>query len=148
MGTAGPQDWQSWCPVTAAKGGGHSGDPVLSPAYLCPQPTGVPNLPASPGYNNNIHCLAKAIIHVSAALFTIHNKNIETHLKEFLLVRAAGGHGCAWPGGGRPPGVGAVPSADQDLSLSWPPSAFCSWARRRTSCVPGTATPSPCSCSW
>ncbi|KFM04271.1 Nck-associated protein 1-like, partial [Aptenodytes forsteri] len=51
-----------------------------------PQPTGVPNLPASPGYNNNIHCLAKAIIHVSAALFTIHNKNIETHLKEFLLL--------------------------------------------------------------
>ncbi|KFQ71491.1 Nck-associated protein 1-like, partial [Phaethon lepturus] len=36
-------------------------------------------------YNNNIHCLAKAIIHVSAALFTVHNKNIETHLKEFLL---------------------------------------------------------------
>ncbi|NXY92698.1 NCKPL protein, partial [Alcedo cyanopectus] len=43
------------------------------------------------GYNNNIHCLAKAIIHVSAALFTVHNKNIETHLKEFLLVRAAWG---------------------------------------------------------
>ncbi|NWX94076.1 NCKPL protein, partial [Nothoprocta pentlandii] len=42
------------------------------------------------GYNNNIHCLAKAIIHVSAALFTIHKKNIETHLKEFLVVRAAG----------------------------------------------------------
>uniref|UniRef100_A0A8C8RPF9 NCK associated protein 1 like n=1 Tax=Pelusios castaneus TaxID=367368 RepID=A0A8C8RPF9_9SAUR len=38
------------------------------------------------GYSNNIHCLAKAIIHVSAALFTIHNKNIETHLKEFLLL--------------------------------------------------------------
>ncbi|NWU57805.1 NCKPL protein, partial [Dromas ardeola] len=38
------------------------------------------------GYNNNIHCLAKAIIHVSAALFTVHNKNIETHLKEFLLL--------------------------------------------------------------
>uniref|UniRef100_A0A803Y4V5 NCK associated protein 1 like n=1 Tax=Meleagris gallopavo TaxID=9103 RepID=A0A803Y4V5_MELGA len=42
------------------------------------------------GYNNNIHCLAKAIIHVSAALFTLHNKNIETHLKEFLLVREGG----------------------------------------------------------
>uniref|UniRef100_A0A8C0GTB3 NCK associated protein 1 like n=1 Tax=Chelonoidis abingdonii TaxID=106734 RepID=A0A8C0GTB3_CHEAB len=38
------------------------------------------------GYSNNIHCLAKAIIHVSAALFTIHGKNIETHLKEFLLL--------------------------------------------------------------
>uniref|UniRef100_A0A8C0IRF5 NCK associated protein 1 like n=1 Tax=Chelonoidis abingdonii TaxID=106734 RepID=A0A8C0IRF5_CHEAB len=42
------------------------------------------------GYSNNIHCLAKAIIHVSAALFTIHGKNIETHLKEFLLVRGCG----------------------------------------------------------
>ncbi|CAM4604698.1 unnamed protein product [Lepidochelys olivacea] len=38
------------------------------------------------GYNNNIHCLAKAIIQVSAALFTVHSKNIETHLKEFLLL--------------------------------------------------------------
>uniref|UniRef100_A0A8C0L817 NCK associated protein 1 like n=1 Tax=Canis lupus dingo TaxID=286419 RepID=A0A8C0L817_CANLU len=47
-------------------------------------------LPASvnhdPGYNNNIHCLTKAIIQVSAALFTLYNKNIETHLKEFLVV--------------------------------------------------------------
>lgn len=38
------------------------------------------------GYNNNIHCLAKAIIQVSAAFFTIYHKNIETHLKEFLLM--------------------------------------------------------------
>ncbi|XP_062975325.1 nck-associated protein 1-like [Elgaria multicarinata webbii] len=38
------------------------------------------------GYSNNIHCLAKAIIQVSAALFTIYNKNIETHLKEFLML--------------------------------------------------------------
>ncbi|XP_075447839.1 nck-associated protein 1-like isoform X1 [Ascaphus truei] len=38
------------------------------------------------GYNNNIHCLAKAIIQISAAFFTIYNKNIETHLKEFLLL--------------------------------------------------------------
>ncbi|KAF7240340.1 Nck-associated protein 1-like [Varanus komodoensis] len=37
------------------------------------------------GHSNNIHCLAKAIIQVSAALFTIYNKNIETHLKEFLM---------------------------------------------------------------
>lgn len=43
----------------------------------------------SPGYNNNLHCLAKAIVQVSAALFTVHNKNIETHLKEFLLVSLA-----------------------------------------------------------
>ncbi|KAG8129668.1 hypothetical protein E2320_016351 [Naja naja] len=38
------------------------------------------------GYRNNIHCLAKAIIQVSAALFTIYNKNIESHLKEFLVL--------------------------------------------------------------
>ncbi|XP_060108145.1 nck-associated protein 1-like [Heteronotia binoei] len=38
------------------------------------------------GFNNNIHCLAKAIIQVSAALFTIYNKNIESHLKEFLML--------------------------------------------------------------
>ncbi|XP_053147281.1 nck-associated protein 1-like isoform X3 [Hemicordylus capensis] len=38
------------------------------------------------GYSNNIHCLAKAIIQVSAALFTIYSKNIETHLKEFLVL--------------------------------------------------------------
>ncbi|KAM8977568.1 nck-associated protein 1-like [Pelodytes ibericus] len=38
------------------------------------------------GYNNNIHCLAKAIIQISAALFTLYSKNIETHLKEFLLM--------------------------------------------------------------
>ncbi|XP_043939911.1 nck-associated protein 1-like isoform X2 [Protopterus annectens] len=38
------------------------------------------------GYSNNIHCLAKAIIHVFAALFTILGKNIEEHLKEFLLL--------------------------------------------------------------
>ena len=56
----------------------------------------------SPGYNNNIHCLAKAIIHVSADLFTVHNKNIETHLKEFLLVRVTRGQGCA--------GLGVAPS--------------------------------------
>uniref|UniRef100_A0A671DXV3 NCK associated protein 1 like n=1 Tax=Rhinolophus ferrumequinum TaxID=59479 RepID=A0A671DXV3_RHIFE len=36
--------------------------------------------------NNNIHCLTKAVIQVSAALFTVYNKNIETHLKEFLVV--------------------------------------------------------------
>ncbi|XP_070597100.1 nck-associated protein 1-like isoform X1 [Erythrolamprus reginae] len=41
------------------------------------------------GYRNNIHCLAKAIIQVSAALFTIYNKNIESHLKEFLVLASA-----------------------------------------------------------
>ncbi|XP_030054169.1 nck-associated protein 1-like isoform X1 [Microcaecilia unicolor] len=40
----------------------------------------------SDGYSNNIQCLAKAIINVLAALFTIFNKNIEVHLKEFLLL--------------------------------------------------------------
>lgn len=68
----------------------------LTPLSLsvCWDPQGdsraVPNLAVSSGYNNNIHCLAKAIIHVSAALFTLHNKNIETHLKEFLLVSEGG----------------------------------------------------------
>uniref|UniRef100_A0A671E5C3 NCK associated protein 1 like n=1 Tax=Rhinolophus ferrumequinum TaxID=59479 RepID=A0A671E5C3_RHIFE len=38
------------------------------------------------GFSNNIHCLTKAVIQVSAALFTVYNKNIETHLKEFLVV--------------------------------------------------------------
>lgn len=38
------------------------------------------------GFSNNIHCLTKAVIQVSAALFTLYNKNIETHLKEFLVV--------------------------------------------------------------
>lgn len=38
------------------------------------------------GYNNNINCLAKAIIQVSAAFFTVYHKNIEIHLKEFLLM--------------------------------------------------------------
>ncbi|NWQ84597.1 NCKPL protein, partial [Columbina picui] len=41
------------------------------------------------GYANNIHCLAKAVVQVSAALFTAHNRNIESHLKEFLLVGPA-----------------------------------------------------------
>lgn len=38
------------------------------------------------GHNNNIHCLATAINNLSAAMFTFLNKNIEHHLKEFLLV--------------------------------------------------------------
>lgn len=45
--------------------------------------------PEVDGFPNNIHCLAKAITHLSAALFTVHNKNIETHLKEFLLVASS-----------------------------------------------------------
>ncbi|KAM4700529.1 nck-associated protein 1-like [Discoglossus pictus] len=38
------------------------------------------------GYSNNVHCLAKAIIQVSAAFFTIYSKNIESHLQEFLKM--------------------------------------------------------------
>lgn len=38
------------------------------------------------GHNNNIHCLATAINQVAAAMFTVQSKNIEQHLKEFLLV--------------------------------------------------------------
>ncbi|XP_063997067.1 nck-associated protein 1-like isoform X3 [Pogoniulus pusillus] len=41
------------------------------------------------GHANSAHCLAKAIIQLSAALFTLHNRNIETHLKEFLLLASA-----------------------------------------------------------
>uniref|UniRef100_A0A8C0R4M3 NCK associated protein 1 like n=1 Tax=Canis lupus dingo TaxID=286419 RepID=A0A8C0R4M3_CANLU len=62
--------------LASAAGVGCDIDPALVAA--------IANLKA--GYNNNIHCLTKAIIQVSAALFTLYNKNIETHLKEFLVV--------------------------------------------------------------
>jgi selenocysteine-specific translation elongation factor len=39
------------------------------------------------GHHNNIHCLATAVNQLSAAMFTVESKNIEQHLKEFLLVR-------------------------------------------------------------
>ncbi|NXB24083.1 NCKPL protein, partial [Rhagologus leucostigma] len=58
---------------------------AVSLPLLAADPASVYN-PELDGYNNNLHCLAKAIVQVSAALFTVHNKNIETHLKEFLLV--------------------------------------------------------------
>lgn len=41
----------------------------------------------SAGHCNNIHCLAKAINQIAAALFTIHKGSIEDRLKEFLAVR-------------------------------------------------------------
>ncbi|XP_030633135.1 nck-associated protein 1-like [Chanos chanos] len=41
------------------------------------------------GHRNNIHCLATAINQVAAAMFTVLNKNIEQHLKEFLLVASS-----------------------------------------------------------
>uniref|UniRef100_A0A4W5NFN4 Nck-associated protein 1 n=1 Tax=Hucho hucho TaxID=62062 RepID=A0A4W5NFN4_9TELE len=43
--------------------------------------------PAIQGHCNNIHCLAKAINQIAAALFTIHKGSIEDRLKEFLAVR-------------------------------------------------------------
>uniref|UniRef100_A0A671NJV9 Nck-associated protein 1 n=1 Tax=Sinocyclocheilus anshuiensis TaxID=1608454 RepID=A0A671NJV9_9TELE len=42
--------------------------------------------PAIEGHCNNIHCLAKAINQIAAALFTIHKGSIEDRLKEFLAV--------------------------------------------------------------
>ncbi|XP_066063661.1 nck-associated protein 1-like [Chamaea fasciata] len=42
--------------------------------------------PELDGFANNLHCLAKAVAQVAAALFTVHGKNIESHLKEFLLL--------------------------------------------------------------
>ncbi|XP_029682834.1 nck-associated protein 1-like [Takifugu rubripes] len=41
------------------------------------------------GHNNNIHCLAGAINNLSAAMFTFLNKNIEQHMKEFLLMASS-----------------------------------------------------------
>ncbi|XP_029287413.1 LOW QUALITY PROTEIN: nck-associated protein 1-like [Cottoperca gobio] len=41
------------------------------------------------GHNNNIHCLATAINQLAAAMFTVQNKNIEQHLKEFLLLASS-----------------------------------------------------------
>ncbi|KAG7283591.1 hypothetical protein CRUP_026518 [Coryphaenoides rupestris] len=42
--------------------------------------------PAIEGHCNNIHCLAKAINQIAAALFTIHKGSIEDRLKEFLAI--------------------------------------------------------------
>ncbi|KAF4093728.1 hypothetical protein AMELA_G00005270 [Ameiurus melas] len=41
------------------------------------------------GHQNNIHCLASAINHLAAAMFTVQNKNIEQHLREFLLIASS-----------------------------------------------------------
>uniref|UniRef100_A0A8C7MP48 Nck-associated protein 1 n=1 Tax=Oncorhynchus kisutch TaxID=8019 RepID=A0A8C7MP48_ONCKI len=45
--------------------------------------------PAIEGHCNNIHCLAKAVNQIAAALFTIHKGSIEDRLKEFLAVSLA-----------------------------------------------------------
>lgn len=52
----------------------------------CPLTNNVCLLPPA-GHCNNIHCLAKAINQIAAALFTIHKGSIEDRLKEFLAVR-------------------------------------------------------------
>uniref|UniRef100_A0A4W3JPL1 Nck-associated protein 1 n=1 Tax=Callorhinchus milii TaxID=7868 RepID=A0A4W3JPL1_CALMI len=41
------------------------------------------------GHCNNIHCLAKAINQIAAALFTIHKGSIEDRLKEFLALASS-----------------------------------------------------------
>ncbi|KAM6981225.1 nck-associated protein 1-like [Aplochiton taeniatus] len=41
------------------------------------------------GHQNNIHCLATGINQLAAAMFSVQNKNIEQHLKEFLLVASS-----------------------------------------------------------
>uniref|UniRef100_A0A3B4DIY9 NCK associated protein 1 like n=1 Tax=Pygocentrus nattereri TaxID=42514 RepID=A0A3B4DIY9_PYGNA len=41
------------------------------------------------GHQNNVHCLATAINHLSAAMFTVQNKSIEQHLREFLQVASS-----------------------------------------------------------
>uniref|UniRef100_A0A674DID1 Nck-associated protein 1 n=1 Tax=Salmo trutta TaxID=8032 RepID=A0A674DID1_SALTR len=45
--------------------------------------------PAIQGHCNNIHCLAKAINQIAAALFTIHKGSIEDRLKEFLALASS-----------------------------------------------------------
>uniref|UniRef100_A0A8B9HJS8 NCK associated protein 1 like n=1 Tax=Astyanax mexicanus TaxID=7994 RepID=A0A8B9HJS8_ASTMX len=41
------------------------------------------------GHQNNVHCLSTAINHLSAAMFTAQDKNIQQHLKEFLQVASS-----------------------------------------------------------
>lgn len=38
------------------------------------------------GHQNNIHCLATAVNHLAAAMFTVQSKNIQTQLQDFLKV--------------------------------------------------------------
>ncbi|CAB1328082.1 unnamed protein product [Coregonus sp. 'balchen'] len=45
--------------------------------------------PAIEGHCNNIHCLAKAVNQIAAALFTIHKGSIEDRLKEFLALASS-----------------------------------------------------------
>uniref|UniRef100_A0A673H213 Nck-associated protein 1-like n=1 Tax=Sinocyclocheilus rhinocerous TaxID=307959 RepID=A0A673H213_9TELE len=43
----------------------------------------------STGHQNNIHCLATAVNHLAAAMFTVQRKNIQTQLQEFLKVASS-----------------------------------------------------------
>ncbi|XP_075927847.1 nck-associated protein 1 isoform X3 [Petromyzon marinus] len=45
--------------------------------------------PLLEGHVNNIHCLAKAVNQIAAALFTIHKGSIEDRLKEFLALASS-----------------------------------------------------------
>ncbi|TRY86597.1 hypothetical protein DNTS_018583 [Danionella cerebrum] len=41
------------------------------------------------GHQNNIHCLARAVNHLAAAMFTVQRKNIQTQLQDFLQVASS-----------------------------------------------------------
>lgn len=131
-----------------ARGGGCSTNPVLSPTYLCPQPTDVSKPSCVPRLQQQ-HPLPGQGHHPRVSR-PLHRPQQEHRDPPQGVPAGESGWGprLCLAGGGHPPGVGTVPRADQDPSLSSPLSASCSWARRRTSCVSGTATPSPCSCSW
>ncbi|CAK8685235.1 nck-associated protein 1-like isoform X1 [Clavelina lepadiformis] len=40
-------------------------------------------------HGNNCHCLARAVNHVAASLFTVHRGNVEERLKEFLALASS-----------------------------------------------------------
>ncbi|XP_067287346.1 nck-associated protein 1-like [Pseudorasbora parva] len=41
------------------------------------------------GHQNNIHCMASAVHHLAAAMFTVQRKSIQTQLQEFLKVASS-----------------------------------------------------------
>ncbi|KAM3878062.1 LOW QUALITY PROTEIN: nck-associated protein 1-like [Diretmus argenteus] len=61
---------------------------AVSLPILAPDPNSIYNREHG-GHNNNIHCLANAINQLAAAMFTVQSKNIEQHLKEFLLLASS-----------------------------------------------------------
>nr|XP_018671569.1 nck-associated protein 1 isoform X2 [Ciona intestinalis] len=46
-------------------------------------------LPELVAHGNNCHCLARAVNHVAAALFTVHRGTVEDRLKEFLALASS-----------------------------------------------------------